>query len=68
MSKRSSTPTDESRLARWIVDHVTIEAKAQSGKNSAAAALGRVGQLKGRTARAAKGRAIAKKATKAKGT
>ena len=40
MAKRSSTPTDERTLAKWLVDHLTIEAKAQREANRAVA-LGR---------------------------
>lgn len=54
MPKRSSTPTDQNALAKWIVDQVTIEAKAQPENNPAAVALGRRGGLKGGKARAAK--------------
>lgn len=54
MPKRSSTPTDQNALAKWIVDQVTIEAKAPPEKNPAAVALGRRTGLKGGKARAAK--------------
>jgi hypothetical protein len=71
MPKRSSTPTDENKLAKWIVDQVTIEAEAQPQKNPAAVALGRIGGLKGGKARAEKlsskkRQAIARKAAKAR--
>lgn len=71
MPKRSSTPTDENTLAKWIVDQVTIEAIAQPEKNPAAVALGRIGGLKGGKARAEKlsskkKQAIARKAAKAR--
>lgn len=69
MPKRSSTA--EPRLAKAIIDMITIEAKAQPEKNPAAVALGRMGGLKGGKARAAtlsaaKRKAIAKKAAKAR--
>lgn len=71
MPKRSSTPTDRNKLAKWIVDQVTIEAEAQPQKNPAAVALGRIGGLKGGKARAEKlsskkRQAIARKAAKAR--
>ena len=69
MPKRSSTDTN--KLAKWIVDQVTIEAEAQPEKNPAAVALGRMGGLKGGKARAesltpAKRKKIAQKAAKAR--
>jgi hypothetical protein len=69
MPKRSSTDTN--KLAKWIVDQVTIEAEEQPGKNPAAVALGRMGGLKGGKARAEKlsskrRKAIAQKAAQAR--
>jgi uncharacterized protein DUF5678 len=47
MAKRSNTPTEESVLAKWIVDHITIEAETRSQKNP-------TGRAKGGKARAGK--------------
>lgn len=79
MPKRSSTkrPRDPNQLAKMIVDMATGEippdAKAGDGKNPAAVALGRLGGLKGGTARAKslskkKRSEIAKKAAVARWT
>ena len=73
MPKRSSIigrPEDESRLAKSIVDELTIDIDEQEekpAKNPAAVALGRLGGLKGGKARAerltsSKRREIAKRA------
>ncbi|HEV2837100.1 MAG TPA: hypothetical protein VGW58_17410 [Pyrinomonadaceae bacterium] len=67
MPKRFSTPTDENRLAKWIVDQVTIEAEAQPEKNPVAGALGRMGgKTKAAKPTPAKRKAIARKAAKAR--
>lgn len=79
MPKRSSihrAPQDESQLAKSIVDELTIdvderEPEEKPAKNPAAAALGRLGGLKGGKARADKlsakrRKAIAKKAAEAR--
>jgi hypothetical protein len=65
MLKRSTTPTDENALAKWIVDQVTIEAEAHLEKNPAPVALRRRGTLKGGKARAAKLSSAKRKAKKA---
>jgi hypothetical protein len=52
MPKRSSTPKDANQLAAFIVASSTGE--SQEGKNPAAVALGRLGGLKGGSARAKK--------------
>lgn len=51
MAKRSNTPIEESGLAKWIVDHMTIEAVTRPQKNSA---TGRLGEPEGGKARAKK--------------
>ena len=53
MTKRSGIPRDVNKLAKAIVDEATGEAPpaAESDKNPAAVALGRLGGLKGGPAR-----------------
>ena len=76
MPKRSSIkrPRDANQLAKFIVDVASGEAEdkpAETGKNPAAVALGRLGGLKGGKARAkslsaAKRQAIARKAAQSR--
>ena len=72
MAKRSKKPRDINAMARSIVDEATgDEVPQDDAKNPAAVALGRLGGLKGGTARAKKLSAkrrkdIAKKAAAAR--
>lgn len=56
MAKKVKLPTDINKRAKSIVDIATSESKDEvltpDGKNAAAVALGRLGGLKGGTARA----------------
>ncbi len=53
-TKRSDKPADENQTAAAIVQQVIAESEADSGKNPAAVALGRMGGKKGGPARARK--------------
>jgi hypothetical protein len=54
MAKKAPRPRDANKLAKAIVDIATGEQEAETPKNPAAVALGRLGGLKGGNARAAK--------------
>ena len=54
MPKRSSKQKDPSEIARHVLDTVVPDAEPKPEKNPAAVALGRLGGLKGGTARAHK--------------
>lgn len=54
MPKRSSKQLDPSEIARRVLDTVAPDAEPPKEKNPTAVALGRLGGLKGGTARAAK--------------
>ena len=69
MPKRSSKQKDPAEIARSVPDAIVPDAEPPKEKNPAAVALGRLGGLKGGTARAAKltaeqRKAIAQKAAR----